>query len=77
MSETPYFPEPDDVVLFPGAQFALNQTLRYVITGTAGDLVTFRPVAHAMTFTHPIGRLREIGMTRIAAERPAWLERQD
>lgn len=69
MSETPYFPEPGDVVLFPGAQFEFNQTLRYVITGTAGDLVSFKAEGHGMTYTYPVGRLREIGMTKIPAER--------
>ena len=68
MTETPYFPEPGDVVLFPGAQFEFNQTLRYVITGTAGDLVSFKAESHSMIYTYPVGRLREIGLTKIAAK---------
>lgn len=68
MSETPYLPEPGDVVLFPGAQYTFNQTLRYVITGTAGDLVSFKAEGRGITYTYPVGKLREIGMTKIAAE---------
>jgi hypothetical protein len=66
------FPNPGDVVTFPGAATPANRTRRYVVTDWYGNLMVFVPEdAPDVSFNYLYVDLWRIGMALAPTERAA------